>query len=246
MTPENFNTIGMVSGRLVDPFNFQAEDINVWELAWGLSQQNRYMGNTRIAWPVLSHTGLVLQLYVQDKRGEVNIHEVVQLLLHDAAEAYISDIPRPLRHRPQFQFFDELDHHISRIIYKRFGYDLDTEVNRDMIERYDRQAIHIEHYYLFPMLRNTPRAPQPIYPVERYAPLVLGTVPQFVQFLREQVINARKADNVAALFEVPTTMEDLVSEATSPPTHHDSNTDLVLGDSRPNPQAQAILNAKVD
>jgi hypothetical protein len=199
--------IGTIAGKLVDPFNLAPSDINVYEMAWSLSQQNRFMGHTPYPWSVLAHTGLVLQLYVADRRGQVDSNEIIQLLLHDATETYIADIARPLKELPEFAFFRDLETKVSNTIYARFGY-RPEEVNWDLIRRYDDQAVHIEYYKFHPECRNTDANAWYGKPLPAG-----GTVEDFVRYLKELTIQAGKAQNIGDLFALPDVMVEMLENA---------------------------------
>jgi len=204
---------GLISGRLQDLAHVKGTDINVFEIAWSLSMQNRFMGHAPVPWSVLSHTGLVLQLYTQEARGDTDIHKTIHLMLHDAAEAYIGDIIRPLRRQPQFAFFNELEDRVLRTIFARFGYDYDVDVDKEFIDRYDTQACHVEMALFWPEQRNNPQFCCPAkYPMESYpASLAVARVEDYVAHLRELTVKAGKAPHISALFELPATMEHLIS-----------------------------------
>lgn len=207
--------IGTISDRIIDPFELRPEDINIWDIAWSLSQQNRYGGHTPYPWSVLSHTGLVFQLYVSDKRGKVDVHEGIWLLMHDAAEAYIQDICRPLKTRPEFAFFRELEDTLMEKIWKRLGYD-PAEINSDLINRYDYQAAHIEGWKFFPGRHKWSYGIQEAkYDASDWykKPLVVAKVQDFVEFLRQQLIVAGRCKDINQLFDLNDTMTRLVESA---------------------------------
>lgn len=213
------NGIGTISDRIVDPFALKPEDINLWDIAWSLSQQNRYAGHTPFPWSVLSHTGLVFQLYVKERRGNVNVHEGIWLLFHDAAEAYIQDIMYPLKNRPEFQVFRDLEAKVMEVIWRRLGYD-PSEINQDVIDRYDSQAAHIEGYKFFPARRNWSYGIRPkVYDTpEMYnKPLSLAKPQDFVNFVREQLIVGGRCRDINQLCEVPEALlpvlENIVHES---------------------------------
>lgn len=88
-------------------FHFEnPEDPEVYELediALGLSRQNRYVGQTMRhlkTITVAEHsvlvaflTDILTQHYPQNERSEI----ILQAFMHDAPEAYITDLPRPLK-----------------------------------------------------------------------------------------------------------------------------------------------------
>lgn len=211
--------IGLISDRLIDPFDLKQDDINLWDIAWSLSHQNRYAGHTPFPWSVLSHTGLVFQLYLAERRGNIDVHEGIWLLMHDAAEAYIQDMCRPLKNRPEFAAFRQLEDDILRRIWQRLGYD-PSEVNQELIDRYDYQAAHIEGYKFFPGRHNWEYGICPkVYdaPGMYDRPLSLAKPKDFIGFLREQLVSAGRCRDINRLCEIPETLipliEDVVPES---------------------------------
>lgn len=216
---------GLVSGRLIDVLNLQQNDINVWEFAWGLSHLNRYLGHTSAPWSVLSHTGLVLQLYIQENKGVRDIDEAIQLLIHDALEAYIGDMIRPLKKHSSMVNFSELEKEVTKVIYRRFGYDYDKDVDHSLIDRYDYQASHVEMWTFWPDKRRDPQFICPEqYPLDSYPSLTVGKVQDYVMYLKDLCINSGKAPHIPGLFEIPASMEHLLklNEPTGGPTTQSS------------------------
>lgn len=103
----------MVSGRYVDPFNIRVEDISIKDIAHHLSMICRYNGGCLTNWSVAEHC---VALAIAVKRAGGTLMQQLTALLHDASEAYIGDIVRPLKVLPQFEFHTTLDRHILDIV----------------------------------------------------------------------------------------------------------------------------------
>lgn len=91
------------------------EEVYLEDIAHALSVMCRFGGHCREFYSVAQHSCLVAQLC-----GEFALWG----LLHDAAEAYLCDLPRPtkvcLRSAGQL-LYDEMDAAISNCIYTKFG-----------------------------------------------------------------------------------------------------------------------------
>lgn len=95
------------------PLAARPEDVHITDIAHALSCTARYGGHTRRFYSVAQHSVLVSQVC----KPEHALHG----LLHDAAEAYLGDMPRPIKHAPGFEMFRQADHRLMLVIRERFG-----------------------------------------------------------------------------------------------------------------------------
>lgn len=79
------------SGEVIYPEEIRQDQINVQDIAYALSGINRYNGHTRIS--VLRHSLAIYHLISQEPK--VTNQAKLYALLHDAAEAYLMDVPVP-------------------------------------------------------------------------------------------------------------------------------------------------------
>lgn len=99
------------SGRRFDPIDPQPEMIDLLDIAHGLSNECRYSGQCRQFYSVAQHSVLV---------SEIVPHEIaLEALLHDATEAYIKDIPRPIK--ALLPDYRRLEARVDAAIRLRFG-----------------------------------------------------------------------------------------------------------------------------
>lgn len=77
------------SGHKVDYANPSPDDINIVDIATALSRECRYAGHASHFYSVAQHSVLCSRIVPQE--------HAIEALLHDAAEAYIKDIPTPLK-----------------------------------------------------------------------------------------------------------------------------------------------------
>lgn len=90
------NWIVTASGRKFFPFDPRSEDVDVRDIAHALARVCRFGGHTREFYSVAQHSVLVSHL--------VPDHLALHGLLHDAAEAYVGDVVRPLKaHMPEYR-----------------------------------------------------------------------------------------------------------------------------------------------
>ncbi|HEY1855367.1 MAG TPA: hypothetical protein VGG40_12350 [Solirubrobacterales bacterium] len=90
--------IQTVSGRWVDPLAPDPESIAIEDIAQALANQCRFGGHSRAFYSVAQHSTIVSD--VCEQRG-ASPAEALAALMHDAGEAYLVDLPHPLKHRSE-------------------------------------------------------------------------------------------------------------------------------------------------
>ena len=95
-----------------DPKTLVIEDI-----AHALSLVNRYTGHTFEAYSVATHSLGVARLI--DLR-RFSTQTQLWALLHDATEAYLSDIAAPVKQHAIFAGYREAERHLEEVVRKRF------------------------------------------------------------------------------------------------------------------------------
>lgn len=117
------------------------EAIRLEDIAHALSNICRFGGHTKRFYSVAQHSCLVSYLAPAQLRFAA--------LMHDAAEAYLGDVIKPLKHilnsidGPCYRVLEERFEHA---IAKRFGIDAGLF---KQVKPYDMQAVEIEHGYFF-------------------------------------------------------------------------------------------------
>ena len=116
--PADPYTIRTYSGRLVDPWDMKPEDVVWLDVVQALSHTNRFLGHTARPMSVARHS-----LEVSRILEEQGASSDLQLagLLHDASEAYLGDVPRPLKRRPEYAPYREAEARCERAIAVRAG-----------------------------------------------------------------------------------------------------------------------------
>jgi len=98
------------TGKQFWMFDPLERDIDIVDIAHSLSQQCRFAGHTRVFYSVAQHCCEMFLHADRDHQAEA--------LLHDAAEAYITDIPRPLKRQLKL---NDIERRIEWCICSRFG-----------------------------------------------------------------------------------------------------------------------------
>jgi len=103
------------SGVQFWPFDPNINDIHIKDIAHALSMNCRFNGHCNKFYSVAEHSVLV-SLYTNDP---------IEGLLHDASEAYLPDIARPIKqHLPNFQ---KIEKHLLKIIYLRYNINFNAQ-----------------------------------------------------------------------------------------------------------------------
>ncbi len=127
-----------VSGRWVNPFDPDPDQLDPGDIARALANQCRFGGHSRVFYSVAQHSVIVSEL-VEERGGDAE--DVFAALMHDAAEAYLGDMPHPLKHRsPLGAAFKAAEDHLEEAIRARFGIKPDVPE----IKRADRALLATE------------------------------------------------------------------------------------------------------
>lgn len=152
-------TILTVSGNYFPLLAPSADDIRVVDIAHALSNLCRFTGHVREFYSVAQHSVLVSQI--------VPPEDALAALLHDASEAYITDISKPLK--PHLGGYVEIETRIMEVVLQAFG--LPTCLP-DSVKRADLILLATEKRDLMPahgddwdLLRDIPCLQEPIVPL---------------------------------------------------------------------------------
>ena len=109
-------------GRKFHTLDPLPEEIHIDDIAHALSMQCRFNGHCREMYSVGQHSILVSRV-VPERYAFAG-------LMHDAAEAYIGDMVRPLKnHLPEFR---KIESRLMGAIHARFGIDMNEEMEREV------------------------------------------------------------------------------------------------------------------
>jgi hypothetical protein len=127
-----------VSGRFVNPFDPDPEQLDIGDIARALANVCRFGGHCRSFYSVAQHSVIVSEL-VEERGGDVE--DVFAALMHDATEAYLGDMPHPIKHRsPLGAAFKEAEDHLEAVIRARFA----IKAGVPEIKRADRALLATE------------------------------------------------------------------------------------------------------
>lgn len=119
------------SGIYVNVFNPTVDMINIEDIAHALSNLCRFGGHTRKFYSVAQHS-ILCSLYVHDAYKR-------EALLHDAAEAYLVDLPSPIKRK--MYDYQKIEKNLHEIIAQKFG--LPYKISNDVYKA-DEIVLHLE------------------------------------------------------------------------------------------------------
>ncbi len=117
--------------------------IDIDDIAHALSHECRYGGHCDRFYSVAEHSVRVAEILRMQGASAV---EILAGLLHDGSEAYLKDIPRPLKMLPEFAAYREAEARIQDRIYLEAGI---LTGNLDAVHKADRDIYGWEIRSLF-------------------------------------------------------------------------------------------------
>ena len=121
------------TGRQFWPLDPRPEDVDIRDIARALSMQCRWGGHVRIFYSVAQHCVSVARHCPVSP---------VRALLHDAAEAYLVDVPTPIK--KYLHGYGDIEMHLLKVIGQRFGID-GLDVMPGAVHEQDGRALATEH-----------------------------------------------------------------------------------------------------
>lgn len=133
-TGANMSWIQTYTGKAFFPLEYDPGIIDIRDIAHALSLQCRFNGHCRAFYSVAQHS--------------VHVSEVVAPefalwgLLHDAAEAYLSDLPRPVK--GQLPIFIEMEDKLLGTILGQYGLSMHADGMPPEVRLADEQMLMTE------------------------------------------------------------------------------------------------------
>lgn len=105
------NWMQTVSGRMFWPMDPRPEEVALEDIEHSLGMQGRFAGHARRFYSIAEHSVYVSYLVPKEDR--------LHALLHDASEAYVVDVPRPVK--PYLTGYKEIEDRVWVAIAEHFG-----------------------------------------------------------------------------------------------------------------------------
>jgi uncharacterized protein len=139
MYPKAKSWIGTYTGKKFYPYDPKPEDVCLEDIAHSLSKQCRFNGHCEILYTVAQHSINCAKLL---KELGYDVKYQLYALLHDASEAYLSDLPRPVKeYMPEYY---EVEQKVQDVIWEHFGLSKPTKEDWDIIYFADNQLLYWE------------------------------------------------------------------------------------------------------
>lgn len=130
------------TGRKFWPMDPRADEVFIEDIAHSLSMQCRYAGHCLRFYSVAEHSVMIARHLAASHAPEVALYG----LLHDASEAYLIDVPRPVK--PYLTGYKVAEAAVMEVVCRRFG--LPHEMPPEVHEA-DERIIADELVNLVPM-----------------------------------------------------------------------------------------------
>lgn len=155
------------TGRQFWPLEPAVEDVSITDITHALSMLCRFGGHSRSFYSVAEHCINVTLLAVRRFPEILPIHA----LLHDAAEAYLVDLPSPIKH--ELPVYQEAEHTILRVIFRGLDVPYPAKDEWDRIHEVDQIILASEREVLHHPIHDWPHLHHPPDPFVQ----VLGFLP---------------------------------------------------------------------
>jgi len=100
------------SGKLVNVIDPDPDTISILDIAHALGNQCRFGGHTKMFYSVAQHSILVASAVPDEYKFAA--------LMHDASEAYLIDLPRPVKRL--LPYYEKLEYNMMRCIADKYGF----------------------------------------------------------------------------------------------------------------------------
>ncbi len=119
--------INTFTGKKFAPLDPKVEDIDILDIAQALSNMCRFTGHVRRFYSVAEHSCRVHDIvHGRQLREDMSgfgpwLENLQWALMHDAAEAYLIDVARPVKVQPAMSFYRDAEDRLLSCIAEHFG-----------------------------------------------------------------------------------------------------------------------------
>ena len=131
-----------------NPLEIEWHHIRLADIGHSLSMIRRWNGASGQPFSVAEHS-LHCQRLAQVMAPALGVRIELLVLLHDAHEAYLGDVVKPIKAQLG-PIYGEWARHLDRLVFQVLAVREPTEIERAWVEKIDAQAARIECWTLFP------------------------------------------------------------------------------------------------
>lgn len=133
------------SGQRYWSLDPRADEIHLMDICVGLANAARYRGQTSFFYPVITHCTLVsrsVEKLALDRGWSIGAAKNAALegLFHDASEAYLGDVARPLKRMPAMKAFCKIEALWEEEVCKRFDISSNSQ-SRALVKEVDNRIV---------------------------------------------------------------------------------------------------------
>ena len=141
------------TGKRFFPIAPESDKIDITDIAHSLSMHCRGNGHVTTFFSVAQHCILCAKEALA--RGYSD-RIALACLLHDAAESYLSDVPRPLK--KEIPSYNEYESAILDLVYEKYLGSILTDSEKELVRVIDDDMLYFD---LAVLLKETPDSPRP-------------------------------------------------------------------------------------
>jgi hypothetical protein len=134
--------ITTITGRIVKPWDMGVYDFCLEDIGHALSQLCRYAGHVPSFYSVAEHC-----VWVYESARGAGVDHMPTLraaFLHDASEAYLVDVPAPVKKMPAMRPYVEAEDRLQVKLGNRYGFNLFHPDIAEVVKHHDQEAYRFE------------------------------------------------------------------------------------------------------
>jgi hypothetical protein len=129
-------SIRTFSGKYVNVFKPNLSTLNIIDVAHSLSMQTRFGGHSKVFYSIAEHSLWVAKKLQKDGMSPIVVYAG---LMHDSSEAYLVDIPKPIK--LELPDYNRLEDSLTIRLAKKFQFEYPFPV---VIKKIDKKALKYE------------------------------------------------------------------------------------------------------
>ncbi|CAK7073715.1 MAG: hypothetical protein EUB_03880 [Eubacterium sp.] len=147
------------TGKKVNPMKLESDAIDIVDIAHALSLLCRGGGHLKYFYSVGQHSINCAEEAIARKESS---NVILGCLLHDASEAYLSDLIRPVK--KHFEKYIEIENQIAQAIFNKFGLSHLSKQKLEKIKEIDDSLLENELAALLTVKQPRPKSILKSYP----------------------------------------------------------------------------------